>query len=258
MITAVSLLGLLEEETLDNVLYTVKRYGIDYVELPLTYILKKKWEEINVREIEDIRFQIHKAGLKVNSLQSITYGLDFDICKLNKDDYIYLSKHFDQVAVYAAMLGAKHVVYGSPSTRSGNNIIEYNRFFDFVSNVFSKRGISFCLENNARVFNNNFGYESEYIYKFIKEANIDNLYSHFDTGNEYIESGCMPNPDYVKSIHISNNKYANFMNNESYIRYINECLKNIDGVESITMENINMEEDYELLINRFKCIVLDI
>ncbi len=42
------------------------------------------------------------------------------------------------------------------------------------------------------------------------------------------------------------------------VKYINECLKNIDGIESITMENINMDEDYELLINRFKCIVLDI
>jgi sugar phosphate isomerase/epimerase len=258
MIIAVSLLGLLEEESLDNVLHTVKRYGIEYVELPLTYILKKKWQDIEVKEVEDLRFKIHRSGLKVNSLQSITYGLDFDICKLNKDDYLYLSKHFDQVAVYASMLGAKHVVYGSPSTRTGDNTKEYTKFFDFVSSVFSKRGISFCLENNARVFNNNFGYESNFIYKFIKESNIDNIYSHFDTGNEYIESGSMPNADYVKSIHISNNKYANFMKNESYIKYINECLKNIDGIESITMENINMDEDYELLINRFKCIVLDI
>jgi len=224
MIIAVSLLGLLEEESLDNVLHTVKRYGIEYVELPLTYILKKKWQDIEVKEVEDLRFKIHRSGLKVNSLQSITYGLDFDICKLNKDDYLYLSKHFDQVAVYASMLGAKHVVYGSPSTRTGDNT----------------------------------RYESNFIYKFIKESNIDNIYSHFDTGNEYIESGSMPNADYVKSIHISNNKYANFMKNESYIKYINECLKNIDGIESITMENINMDEDYELLINRFKCIVLDI
>jgi len=258
MIIAASLLALLEEDSLDNVLHTIKRYGIEYIELPLTYVLKKDWKDIKVKDIEDIRFKIHRVGLKVNSLQSITYGLDFDICNLTKDDYIYLSKHFDQVAVYASMLGARHVIYGSPSTRIGNNIKEYNRFFDFISSVFSKRGISFCLENNARVFNNNFGYESEYIYKFIKEANIDNLYSHFDTGNEYIESGYMPNPNYVKSIHISNNKYANFMHNQAYIKYINECLKNIDGIESITMENMNMDEDYELLINRFKCIVLDI
>lgn len=258
MITAVSLLGLLEEENIDNVLHTVKRYGFEHVELPLTYILKKKWQDITVKDIEDTRFKIHRAGLKVNSLQSITYGLDFDICNLHKDDYIYLVKHFDQVAVYASMLGARHVVYGSPSTRIGNDIVEYNKFFDFISSIFAKRGISFCLENNARIFNNNFGYESEFIYKFIKESNIDNLYSHFDTGNEYIESGSMPNPDYVKSIHISNNKYANFMKNELYIKYINECLKNIEGIESITMENMNMEEDYELVINRFKCIVLDI
>ena len=258
MIIAVSLLGLLEEDKIENVLYTIKRYGIEYVELPLTYIYKKEWKDIKVQDIEDIRFKVNRAGLKVNSLQSITYGLDFNICKLTKDDYIYLSKHFDQVAVYASMLGAKHVVYGSPSTRTGDNINEYNRFFDFVSNIFSKRGISFCLENNARVFNNNFGYESEYIYKFIKEANIDNLYSHFDTGNEYVESGSLPNADYVKSIHISNNKYANFMKNEAYIKYINECLKNVEGIESITMENINMDEDYELLINRFRCIVSDI
>lgn len=258
MIIAVSLLGLLEEEKLDNVLHTVKRYGIEYVELPLTYMLKKKWQDISVRDIEDIRFQIHRVGLKVNSLQSITYGLDFDICNLGKDDYVYLSKHFDQVAVYAAMLGARHVVYGSPSTRTGDKMVEYTRFFDFVSSVFSKRGISFCLENNARVFNNNFGYEAEYIYKFIKEANIDNLYSHFDTGNEYIESASMPDGNYVKTMHISNNKYASFMENESYIKYISECLKNLDGIESITMENINMNEDYELLINKFKCIILDI
>lgn len=258
MIIAASLLGLLEEENIDNVLYTIKRYGIDHVELPLTYVLKKKWEDVNVRQVEDIRFKIHKAGLKVNSLQSITYGLDFNICELGKDDYLYLSKHFDQVAVYASMLGARHVIYGSPSTRTGDNMVEYNRFFDFVSSVFSKRGISFCLENNARVFGNNFGYESDFISKFIKEANIDNLYSHFDTGNEYAESGSMPNPDYVRTIHISNNKYANFMKNKSYVKYINECLQNIDGVESITMENMNLGEDYELLINKFKCIVSDI
>ena len=68
----------------------------------------------------------------------------------------------------------------------------------------------------------------------------------------------MPNPDYVRTIHISNNKYANFMKNKSYVKYINECLQNIDGVESITMENMNLGEDYELLINKFKCIVSDI
>jgi len=258
MIIAASLLGLLEEDSLNYVLYTIKKYGIDYVELPLTYVFKKEWKDIRVKDIEDIRFQIHRAGLKVNSLQSITYGLDFDICTLTKDDYLYLSKHFDQVAVYAAMLGARHVIYGSPMTRTGDNMVEYNRFFDFISSVFSKRGISFCIENNARVFNNNFGYESEFINKFIKEANIDNLYAHFDTGNEYIESGSMPNPDYVKSIHISNNKYANFMQNQAYVKYIGQCLKNIDGIESITMENMNLGEDYELLINRYKCIVLDI
>lgn len=258
MITAVSLLGLLEEEKLEPVLHTIKRYGFEYVELPLTYVLDKKWQDVSVKDIEDLRFKIQRAGLKVNSFQSITFGIDFEICKLNKDDYIYLSKHFDQVAVYASMLGAKHVVYGSPSTRQGDDVTEYLRFFDFVSSIFSKRGISFCLENNARVYNNNFGYESDYINKFIEESNIDNLYAHFDTANEYIESGSMPNPNYVKSIHISNNNYADFMKNKTYLKYINKCIKDLNGIESITMENMNRHEDYELIINRFRCIVLDI
>ena len=48
------------------------------------------------------------------------------------------------------------------------------------------------------------------------------------------------------------------MKNKTYLKYINKCLKNIDGIESITMENMNRNEDYELVINRFKCIVLDI
>ena len=99
MITAVSLLGLLEEEKLETVLHTIKRYGFEYIELPLTYVLDKKWQDITVKDIEDLRFKIQRAGLKVNSFQSITFGIDFEICKLNKDDYIYLSKHFDQVAV---------------------------------------------------------------------------------------------------------------------------------------------------------------
>ena len=258
MITAVSLLGLLEEEKLETVLHTIKRYGFEYIELPLTYVLDKKWQDITVKDIEDLRFKIQRAGLKVNSFQSITFGIDFEICKLNKDDYIYLSKHFDQVAVYASMLNAKHVVYGSPSTRQGDNMVEYNRFFDCVSSIFSKRGISFCLENNARVYNNNFGYESDYINKFIEKSNMDNLYAHFDTANEYIESGSMPNSNYVKSIHISNNNYADFMKNKTYLKYINKCIKDSDGIESITMENMNRHEDYELVINRFKCIVLNV
>lgn len=251
---AISLINLLEEESLENVLLSIKRYGFDYIEIPLTYVLKKKWNEISIKDIEELRFIIHRSGLKINSLQSISYGIDYDICKLTKDDYDYLIRHFDQVAIYANMLGAVHVVYGSPSTRTGNDIDQYKKFFEFVSSIFSKRGISFCLENNARHFGNNFGYEVESIYKFIDDSKIDNLYSHFDTGNEYLETQSIPNSKYVKSIHISNNKLYNFMDDEKYIKYINNCLKNVDDIESITMENMSSKEDYELVINRFACI----
>ena len=209
---AISLINLLEEESLDTVLSTIKRYGFEYVELPLTYVLKKPCEDIR------------------------------------------LEQHFSQVAVYASMLGCSHVVYGSPGTRKGIDKDMYKMFFHALSIIFSKRGISFCLENNSKAFGSNFGYEAKEIYNFIDYSKIDNLYSHFDTGNEYIEGRIMPDSKYVKSIHISNNKQYNFMKDIKYVEFVNECLKHSDGVESITMENMLPHEDYELLINRFTCI----
>ena len=251
---AISLINLLEEESLDTVLSTIKRYGFEYVELPLTYVLKKPWEDITVLDVENIRYQIKKHDLKVNSLQSISFGLDYDICKVRTVDHARLEQHFSQVAVYASMLGCSHVVYGSPGTRKGTDWAMYKIFFHALSIIFSKRGISFCLENNSKAFGSNFGYEAKEIYNFIDYSKIDNLYSHFDTGNEYIEGRIMPDSKYVKSIHISNNKQYNFMKDIKYVEFVNECLKHSDGVESITMENMLPHEDYELLINRFTCI----
>lgn len=69
MIKAVSLLSLLEEEKLETVLNTIKRYGFEYIELPLTYVLDKKWQDISVKDIEDLKFVIQRVGLKVNSFQ---------------------------------------------------------------------------------------------------------------------------------------------------------------------------------------------
>ena len=247
----ISLINLLEEENLDTVLAVIKRYGFEYVELPLTYVLKKPWDEINVLDVENIKYQIKKHKLKINSLQSISFGLDYDICKIRTVDHARLEQHFSQVAVYASMLDCSHVVYGSPFTRKGTDKDMYRIFFHALSIIFSKRGISFCLENNSKVFGANFGYKAKEVYNFIDYSKIDNLYSHFDTGNEYLEDRTMPDSKYVKSIHISNNKQYNFMKDKQYIEYINKCLEHSFGVESITMENMLPREDYELVINKF-------
>jgi len=251
---AISLINLLETESLDTVLNTIKLYGFEYVELPLTYVLDKRWDQITVRDVEDLKYTIKSHGLRVNSLQSIAFGLDFNICEITIGDHAYLDQHFTQVAVYASMLEAAHVVYGSPSTRIGTDKFMYKMFFHALSTIFAKRGISLCLENNSKKFGCNFGYKIGQIYDFMDYCEIDNLYSHFDTGNEYIESKGMPNNKYVKSIHISNHAKYNFMKDEKYLEYINKCLDSSDGVESITMENMVSSEDCELVINKFASI----
>ena len=248
---AISLINLLEEENLDNVLSTIKRYGFEYIELPLTYVLKKPWAEITVLDVENLRYQIKKHKLRINSLQSISFGIDYDICKIKTVDHARLEQHFSQVAVYASMLDCAHVVYGSPATRKGIDKDMYRMFFHALSIIFSKRKVSFCLENNSKAFGCNFGYEAQEVYNFIDYSKMDNLYSHFDTGNEYLEGRTMPDNKYVKSIHISNNKQYNFMKDKQYIEYVMKCLDHSLGIESITMENMLPQEDYELVINKF-------
>lgn len=251
---AISLLNLLEDIHIDELLKLIKRYGFEYVELPLTYVLDKNWEDINPEDLKVIEFRMKKHGLKVNSFQSITFGIDYDICDFDKTIKKNLFEHFESIAECGEYLGIEHVVYGAPKSRTGTNKQAYIEFFKYVAKIFKEHGIKFCLENNSSVFGNNFGYEAAYIDNFIKDSKIDNLYCHFDTGNEFIESATLPIYKSVTTMHVSNHdKYYNFMEeNSAYEVYTKQCLAFADNVSSVTLENLNKNTDHELIINKFK------
>jgi len=248
MIISVSLLN-----SPPDALCVLQRYGVTHVEIPLTYTIGKPWKNIQDEDLIILKDTLIKYNILPFSFQSVTFGLDFDICNLTKSERSDIMSHFTKIAHYGSLLGINHVVYGSPRTRVGTSDVKYVNFFQDIANILVDRGIKLCIENNAKVFGCNFGTNVFNLQRFLDFNTIDNVYINFDTVNQFIERQDVSYFPSVRTVHLSNYEDLILGYNDSYTKYVSQMV--VKDADSITLENLNNTIDFDLSTKKFLDIV---
>lgn len=221
---------------LKQVMNILKENNISKVELALTKFYN--WDDITRDKLIELRKIFNDNGFDIYSLQSITFGLNYNIFNETRN---LLLEHLSNVIKYANILGCKKIVFGSPKNRS-NNIIDENIAFDFfreLNKVAVENNIIVCIEPNARIYNCNFLWNLEQTYNFVSKLNCSHIKMMIDTGCMSFENDDIHDiikyKNQINHIHLSE-QYLNILSNK-YTNHKDLCKILIE----LNMKNFTIE-----------------
>lgn len=220
-----------------------KNNNIKNVELALTKFFN--WNEITEEKLKEIKNTFNKNQIRIYSLQSITFGLDYNLFSDTSD---LLLAHLRNVIQYAKILGAKRIVFGSPKNRSynENNYDEQKamNFFTELNETAKEKNIIFCIEPNAKIYNCNFLWNTTQTYEFVKKLNCSHIKMMADIGCMILENDDIYNiykyKKYIEHIHISE-PYLKPLTND-YIEHEELCEILMDSNKTYFTIEIKAEE----------------
>lgn len=198
-------------EESDWCLEQLVKHNIDGIELAPLKVFES-WNSINQEQIQEVKNRYESVGLKISSLQAITYGAEnialYGEDRLQIDNFL---RHIDNVAFLLNQLGGDSAVFGSPGLRDklGYDVQELVDVFFEINGIFSKYGVNFALETVPAYYGchlfNNLKDTSE----FLNELKLSNVSFHFDSGCQYLskdfenEQRCIDFISNSKHLHIS-------------------------------------------------------
>ena len=166
--------------------YILKLYGFKRVQIAPTKLIKG-WDNL-----ENINLDIfEKNEIIVNSLQSITYGLD----SLNIFDYKtnnLLHAHLLKIIDFSNKKKIDFLVFGCPKNRkiinqNLNNEKKFIEFFRKIGNYSKKRNIKISIENISKKYNCNYLNNINSCLDINKKINKKNIKNMIDIGNAILE-----------------------------------------------------------------------
>lgn len=186
-------------------------HNIDGVELAPLKVFKA-WDDITREQIEVVRDRYESRGLKVSSLQAITYGAK-DVA-LYGEDRLQINnflRHMDCVASLLNKLGGDNAVFGSPGLRCK---LDYDiqgliDVFLEINDIFSRYDVNLALETVPAYYGCNLFNNLTDTSDFLNELNLSHVTFHFDSGCQYLskdfdnERRCIDFISNSKHLHIS-------------------------------------------------------
>jgi sugar phosphate isomerase/epimerase len=229
-------------------IYLLKLYGIKNIQIAPTKLIKN-WDEINLMDLSIYE----QNNINVNSFQSITYTLKYNI--FNKEEQEPLYKHLINVIDCAIMNKVKFLVFGCPKNRRIINNNENNEkifilFFKKLSKYLENKDLIICIENNSKKYNCNFINTISECDNIVKKINSKNIKMMVDIGNVIMENDNLNNlkesMDIIYKVDVSNPHMENFtIINESHKKF-SLLLKNNNYNHSINLEMLINDDINEL------------
>lgn len=241
-----------DSEENETIFKTLTSIGIENIEGVLTKI--NNWDSLGESELIQYKESLNRHGIKIESIQSIFYGVS---CS-DLSDYKTIN-HYKKLIEYCKILGVKVMVLGSPSLRKN-----VNGWYDNLSDILRKvdgmlngTGIQLSIEPNTKTYGGDYFYTVQEIVDFIVHNDFKNIKTMVDTHNVKLE-GLDPLNDliahikHINHIHISEPKLGKLFDFEFH-RLFSKSLKdlNYDGVvtyEVVKCDGLidSVEEFYRL------------
>lgn len=194
----------------------LSKYHIEGIELAPLKVFDN-WEVITDDLIDQANKIYTNHGLKVSSLQAITFGASNIALVGDSDKKENFLTHLDKVAYLLSKLAGKSAVFGSPGLRNNKNHDqnELLSLFEKVDNIFARHNVYLSLETvpeyyGCHILNQIFDTDD-----FIENGKFNNVVRHFDTGCQYL-SGDLETDGFIsylsksKHLHISQIDLNNF------------------------------------------------
>lgn len=227
----------------------LKLFGIKNVQVAPTTLIDS-WENL-----DNINFDFYtKNNINIYSLQSITYGLNYNIFDTNTIDKLFC--HLTKVIDCGIKNNIKVFVFGCPRNRkildktdSEVNDEIFINFFRKLGDYIGDNDLKICIENNSKEYGCNYLNKIDDIGKIVNKINHKNIRMMVDIGN------CIMEHDELNNIY----KYKNIIYNidiarenmKPFIEYTNshkdfmKILKNINYDKKINLEMVINSENYE-------------
>jgi sugar phosphate isomerase/epimerase len=236
----------------ESIFNTLSSIGIENIEGVLTKI--NNWDSLEKSELIEYKESLNRHGIKIESIQSIFYGVN---CS-NLSDYKTID-HYRKLIEYCNILGVKVMVLGSPSLRKN-----VSGWYDNISDILKKvddmlngTGIELSIEPNTKTYGGDYFYTVQEIVDFIVHNDFKNIKTMVDTHNVKLE-GLDPLNDlrnhikHINHVHISEPKLNKLSDLEFHGRF-SKLIKELNYNGIVTYEVVkcdglieSVKEFYEL------------
>ena len=224
-----------------NFVKTVNHIGFTNIEVA-PFLIDK--EPFNKKQILKIKKEIKKQSIRIHTLQSIFYELDYlDLSKNHNNDLI---DRFKKIISFAKNFSIKQISIGSiPSRRylfNKKKLFEINLIlFKQLLQIASKSKIILCIEPISHKYKNKFLTNHDEVITFIKKINNKYLKLLLDTGNldeskQDFKKIFLKYREHIHHIHLSNQNLKNL--NLNKIKKYYQILKHHNYNGSFSFEYI--------------------
>lgn len=237
----------------------LQEIGISAIECAPSLLVESKNPYDNIERAYFEKEIALQYGLKIVSIQSITFGyenLNLFKSKKNRNNFI---NHMFNVVDFASVLGAKSIVFGSPKNRFIPDYIkeDYKKiaidFFNEVGNYAYSKNCLINIEPNPVIYQTNFINTHIEAIMLLNDCNSKGLSMNFDTGT-ILENkeNIIIDDSIVKSIghvHISEPQLNPIeLRSEFHSRIISDLKSfNYDGYVSVEMRNTGKDDNIVVL-----------
>lgn len=229
----------------DRIIPLLKEKGVKGMEI----VPFKIWGDLARTRIEDVRSyrkKMNGEGFTITALQGI-FGPKTDFRLFDDDSRPRLMEYMKKTNELAAALDAKTIVFGAPGVRdtTGKDPDECRKtavsFFHEAGEHAIARGVSICIEPNAREYHCNFITNAAEASSLVKEVGSDGFRLHLDAACMTLEGdtadAIRKNMDILSHFHVSEPHLGTFsapsQTHAAFARTLKE--ESYDGWVSIEM-----------------------
>ena len=187
-----------DSDETESMFKTLSLIGIENIEGVLTKI--NHWDKLGEFELINYKKSLNRHGIKIESIQSIFYGVNCN----DLSDYKTID-HYRKLIEYCKILGVKVMVLGSPSLRKN-----VNGWYDNLSDILKKvdgmlnsSGIELSIEPNTKTYGGDYFHTVQEIVDFIVHNDFKNIKTMVDTHNVKLE-GLDPLNEFRNNVHFIN------------------------------------------------------
>jgi sugar phosphate isomerase/epimerase len=187
----------------ESIFKKLSSIGIENIEGVLTKI--NNWDALEESELVKYKELLNRHGIKIESIQSIFYGVSCN----DLSDYKTID-HYRKLIKYCNVLDVKVMVLGSPSLRKNVNgwYDNLSSILKEVDNMLDNTGVELSIEPNTKSYGGYYFHTVQEIVDFIVRNDFKNIKTMVDTHNVKLE-GLNPlnetkkHIDYINHIHVS-------------------------------------------------------
>jgi sugar phosphate isomerase/epimerase len=210
---------------------TLSSIGIENIEGVLTKI--NNWDTLGESELVKYKESLNHHGIKIESIQSIFYGVSCN----DLSDYKTID-HYRKLIEYCNVLGVKVMVLGSPSLRKNVNgwYVNLSNILKEVDNMLNNTGVELSIEPNTKSYGGDYFHTVEEIVDFIVHNDFKNIKTMVDTHNLKLEdldpiNNLKTYVKYINHIHVSEPKLSKLTDFEFHIDFAKSIKDlNYDGI----------------------------